>query len=184
MEDLVKSADFPKVNFKEVLTAIQKEYIISATDKTPQTLTITCKRHYMDKLKANVSTFTTIDSKAVNEGLATFKDLEDKIFEQKKDVQPYVECKTKEDQLAKLPYLYIVPKMHKFNKEDEGREHHVQAWRIMVGSKVDNKRRTTNYTTTVARFAAKVYEALLHSIAEKQEHVRRKRRNQSVFLYH
>lgn len=88
MEDLEKSADFPQTNFKEVLTAIQKDYIRSPTDKSPQTLTITCKRHYMDKLKANVSTFTTIDTRAVNEGLATFKDLEDKIFEHKKDVQP------------------------------------------------------------------------------------------------
>jgi len=62
----------------------------------------------------------------------------------------YLECPGKPT--TALPYIWLSPKLHKRS----------EAWRIAVGTGYDPEGQSTlNYTTAVAKQAAKIFFALL-----------------------
>ena len=131
-------------NMAAQLDDLKSKFIITPLDKSPQTLMACCRRLYFEQLQVALE-FQEIPSKD----------------DQRKFVQTMVTAHTvlpfKKDNINSedIPYLYLVPKVHKPQL----------AFRTIVGSPFNDKiKQTVNYTRRPAKILNQVCGSLLHSL--------------------
>ena len=132
-----------KAQAKDAFDAVKERFAIVPTDKTPQTLTIVCKRFYstlVDK-HLNAAYYEPADEEALAEAMATFK-----------------EASPGKQTNRVAQYVYLTMKMH---KDDQANPHKAYVRMVAGTSSGDPK---LNYTTAASAELAAALRGVLSSI--------------------
>lgn len=135
-----------KAQAKDAFDAVKERFAIVPTDKTPQTLTIVCKRFYstlVDK-HLNAAYYEPADEEALAEAMATFK-----------------EASPGKQTNRVAQYVYLTMKMH---KDDQANPHKAYVRMVAGTSSGHPKNPALNYTTAASAELAAALRGVLSSI--------------------
>ena len=93
---------FPRIQLGKLMQRVHEEFVITACDKNPQASAVICKTFYNRELRKMLCSETYSH-------VGQAKDVLDTIFETVGEFAKSIECES----TKLLPYLYIIPKIHR-----------------------------------------------------------------------
>lgn len=144
----ISTSDYFHLSEREhnLIKKLQQHYVFVPTDKSPQTITAICKKHYLQRVieAQRKNTEISVDEKdEMKSRIATAKQ---SIFG------------SNADDNDNEPYLYLSPKMHKPANQDK--------YRDIVGSTTEG-----NYMTQLGNALSKILRVCMYALrAEDQMH--------------